>query len=238
MKTLNEVYEEIQNCEGQKINSRLEQLKTMHHIFCLNFDTLNKLFIFMKDDKNVLQLWDVNNREILTQFHREYVRHLFNFLSSVAAYIDTTRNIIKANYDQHSFYKVYQEKIKKTFIDNKLCVFIKDLRNYHTHYEIPISNTELNLSTLPNKEFCKFQIYVKKQDFLKWNSWKEKAKQYLDESPDKVVLEDVCVEYFSIVNTFYDWLNKEIKEQHKSELDHFSNLIEELHKIQKSFYAN
>ena len=51
----------------------------------------------MKEEKKVLELWQVGNRTKIKIFHREYVRHIFNFLSSAKAYIDITREIIKAN---------------------------------------------------------------------------------------------------------------------------------------------
>lgn len=228
MISFTELHKQIQESLGLKIYERLMQLETMQHIFSMNFSVLNNFFSFMKDEKKVLELWRVGNRTKITIFHREYVRHIFNFLSSAKAYIDTTREIIKANYTGEMLKQSYDAKVSEVFAQSELCGFIQDFRNYHTHFEIPLSHSQLHLSSVPEEEPFSFKIYVEKQKLYEWSGWKSRAREYLAKASDKIDFENVYVEYFNLVNGFYDWLYNEIATFHQKELEEYSSLIEQM----------
>lgn len=210
METFNELYEKAQSSYGAKIIKILRQLETMHHIFLMNFKILNDFFSFMKDEKKIIELCCIDNREQLDFFHREFIRHIFNFLSSSKAYIDTTREIMKANCNNTPLKTAYDKKIITFFTGSELCGFIQDLRNYHTHFEIPISSTQLRISTIPTQEEFNFKIFVEKKVLLEWSGWKSRAKHYLADAPEKIDFEVICTEYFNLVSEFYQWLYNEI----------------------------
>ena len=71
----------------------------------------------------------------LLLFHNENLnRYIFNFLASTSALIDSCRSVMDF-YKNTVIYEKYKQKVKEQFANNKIAIFIKDLRNYQMHYK-------------------------------------------------------------------------------------------------------
>lgn len=127
---------------------------------------LAEMFYILRENYNDL-IYEIDSIQnlpepqafIKTFKNKNLSKMLFNFLSSTSALIDCCRNTLK-NYKETDIYVNYVDKIT-IFKEDGCANFIKDFRNYTTHYTICIPYM------LDNKE-----IVLDKDELLKCKNGK------------------------------------------------------------------
>lgn len=195
----------------------------MQYIFETNFAELHKLFIMVKDEKNIIEIIRTGNKEVFNAYSYEFTRHFFNFIVATKAYIDQTRRWINKYYKETELKQFYDEKIKEYFIDNNLCKFIQELRNYQSHYTIPFTSYNASFS---NSGPSSFMISVKKDRLLEYDKWSMGARAYIEEFEDDINVEIFCYEYYKLVNKFYEEFWEKIKIIHRADFDELEEVKE------------
>lgn len=136
---------------------------------------------------------------------------------------DHARRLINF-YEETDLYKKYQQKIKESFVDNKLVQFIHKLRNYQTHYQLefpyPVRSLDDNKS---------WDVVFVSSDFLKHpEQWNAQSKQFIEESGQEINLNKVFAEYYKLIDTFYMWLYRELQIYHEKDFEEREKLIKEI----------
>ena len=130
---MNDIVTQLFNSPGWKAVERMGCLASMHHIFSQNYSDLNILIIKIQNDRNVSQ-------EIYQEAQQHLDQYVFNFLSSAMALVDNCRSIM-SYYNNTILYQEYQEKVNQKFLECPLHSFIKQFRNFQTHFRLcPISS--------------------------------------------------------------------------------------------------
>lgn len=208
---------------GWLASKRLGYLANMHHIFLQNYLILEELLIRIH-----------NNEHFSTHTYQEFDKHmqqyLFNFLSSASALTDNCRKMMSF-YEETDFYNEYNAKIDEIFKKNFISSFIKDLRNYQTHNKIEIPTPVRSLTD--NKSI---DVIFISDELLKENyKWTTASKKFMQECGFEISLLPVIKEYNNMVNIFYYWLYKRLKEYHRDDFIELKKVIQSQEKDQFNF---
>ncbi|MHB8136411.1 MAG: hypothetical protein ACYDH1_19550 [Anaerolineaceae bacterium] len=231
-----ELNNEIRNSQAIIYYDRLEAIKLNFYVFNKNFIELKTPLENMKDPNKSIPLWDVSKRSELEQIQYEVIRRLLNYIFSAKALVDYTRNLINDWYINTDFKKEYDTEIKKRFIENDLCGFMEDLRNYSAHYSLPITRPSFSVINMNSKnQKFEHKFIMSKSVLLRWKNW-DKGKKYLNGAPENIEIEIFSYAYFSLIDSFDHWLYRKLVAIHKNDLDWLTDKSQQLHTlVEKSF---
>lgn len=189
----------------------IQQLQTTSYIFEKNFEELDKLFRYIHQEENIFLLMTVENRPLFNQYMLELICKIHNFVSSVYTYIDHTRNFMSKNYKDTTFEINYNKKLEENIINNNLCIFVKEFRNYCIHFCIP--NITFNFQGQfgeSRHNFLSGRCIIYNNDLLNFNNWSKQSKNFLQNN--KIInLEEIFTEYYKIISDFYNWFYSNIE---------------------------
>jgi hypothetical protein len=222
-----ELIEHLEASQGRKVEIRIRQLQLMNHIFITNFSDLSDFFMFTKDERNAIEIIRTGNKEVFESFSFELTRHFFNFITATKAYIDQTRRWVNTYYKSTDFEIYYTREVDKVFINNILCKFIQDLRNYQTHYMIPFTAYSASFST---EQPLEFKISLSKDKLLEYNKWTSDSINYINSFEKDINVEAFCNDYFDLIKNFYESFFKKIMAYHKKDFEDLEVIKEELRK--------
>lgn len=205
---------ELVSCEGWKAINRMGALAEMHNILSRNYTDLTNHI-------KALSYTPPDRQEIIFDPLDYLKQYIFNFFMATAALRDNCRYVM-GFYKNSSFKKEYDEKIKIFHCD--LVRFVDDLRNYHAHIKpaLPTVVKDKNFPPLWNIVFIT-------ADLLKTpKEWSAAAKNYMKAQGNEIRIYDVCLEYYKLIDQFYYWLYKALKEYHQKDFEERTTIIEDL----------
>ena len=215
---ISELMEKYQNSDGYKIISKLNHIGYSHNIFIQNSNELEVTLQKYEDPNFSIPL----HKENYSEYFRVVNKDLHNFLASVKTLVDHTRAVVKGLYPIDSEIRSkYDAEVKNKFENNPLVAFVQNLRNYTLHRKIPYVNAEMSFNA---NEGFESSIKLEKSELLEWDGWKNIAKEYMEELPEKFSLLKLMTEYKTIVISFYNWFYREQQEYHKAEFEEFNKM--------------
>jgi len=214
--------ERIENAEGTKCIARMNYRNRCIGILRGNCkDLVEKLSIGENFSEAMKYgLMDQENLTLTTEYLDEIIRYLHNFLASASMLIDVTRNLIDT-YSNTKIYTKYQEKINSDFVNDELSNFVKKLRNYILHCGLP--NTGMRIDASANTT-----IFLRRDEMLEWSGWNAKSRKYLKSCSEEIRIYEFVRIYTIKVDNLNQWINKEIKEYHSTDLAELYRLREKL----------
>ncbi|MDO5437477.1 MAG: hypothetical protein Q4F80_04700 [bacterium] len=227
MQNLNyvELVQHLEKSNGAIAKTRLKELTLMRYIFSSNYNSLIDYIEFTKKEENAIKIIRTGNYEYFEAFSNELTRHFFNFITSTKAYIDQTRRWVRAYYDETDIKQTYEKLIKEYIDKNELCKFVQDLRNYQTHYMIPITTYSACFSTF---EPFEFKITIQKDKLLLFKEWKPLSLKYINSFDEDISVEKFCNDYYQIIENFYNKLFEKITNYHKEDFAQLELIREDL----------
>ena len=216
-----EIENEIQNSNAKKIYERILYLIDVYKIQEINFINLQKILMAFNSPESILQIWDIDKREVLDSAILELIRQIHNYLASVGMLIDHTRILIDEYYSQTDFYKEYQARKDNTFVRDMLSCFFHRLRNYILHISLPnpFSKIEMSIDPVSKKQITSSKVMIRKTDLLLWSGWTEEARKYLEGSPEELDLLIIFNLYHEKIKEFNNWLIGRLKTIHFDDLN-------------------
>lgn len=192
---------------GWQAINRVGIINENYHTLILNYREL------MNEIVGIQQVQD----PFLLLFNNEHLnKYIFNFLASTSALIDSCRSVMDF-YKNTVIYENYKQKVKEQFANNKIAIFIKDLRNYQMHYKTTFPYVT------PNKQVC-FETH----EFKQYDRWTKLSKDFIKEQGDFIILKPLFETYFKMLEPFYMGIYAELTEYHKKD---FKETIELATKI-------
>lgn len=207
------------------VSNRIDRLEDMIIINGTNF-----LEVYNATQKNIGEVAFANwkNKGEKREFFRNVLRKLLNYLNSSTTLIDHTRKLIRTNYLDTSIEKEYNEQIEKTFKNSSLNIFVIDLRNFFTHYAVPIISRQFNIDNENTTEI----ISLNKEKLLNQPyTWKKQSKEFLQTLPKEFEICSVLYQYQKLRDDFYPSFVKSLCDFHKDELNQFNKWIREWNTI-------
>lgn len=164
-----DLFEQREKLEGIKIVRMMKNLSTCQYILNKNFQELSSSINYYEKNPDI---WNIDNRKKLDDFQNEFIRYLHNYLASTYSLLQHTRYFC-TNLDNSKFNDEYNKKIG-ILITNDCLKFIQELRNYITHYKLPLFSATLSWHATgkENREGISEQkLVIHKEDLLKYHRW-------------------------------------------------------------------
>lgn len=158
-----------------------------------------------------------------SEYRVEATRRLYNYVSSISSLADHTMRLLK-DYKGLKFEQKYKNKLLKVTQLNEFS-FLKDLRNYAAHYQIPPIGYIIGTSKLIGKKDAFLPvIYI--GDLFDYESWSKGSKKYMIDSFPEIELIKLVNVYAQAINGLYVWFFKQFNSMHGKEV-RISELIKE-----------
>ena len=129
-----ELIDKREKLEGTKLIRKIERLAISNSVLYGNFQ---QLLLFLENYERDISLSFLANRQKQRNAQIEATRLLHNFSASVLTLIDHTRNFIKELGNQQL--SEYYGQAKNKLIEHEIVAFMKDLRIYTQHHELPLT---------------------------------------------------------------------------------------------------
>jgi hypothetical protein len=179
-----------------------------YRVFLGNERELRLLLERTSEMEVALKLWSIENRPAFEAFLDEVDRLLHNYLAAVGSLRDHTRQLWRKHLPDDP---AYDERVRATFADSGLCVFVQSLRNYTLHANLPI--TQGHMSWERGSEITT-GVQINRPDLLRWRNWPTVARRYLTVLPeDGIDLGELVASYTERVTRFNDWFGEAFAER-------------------------
>jgi len=151
-----------------------------------------------------------------SQYRVEATRRLYNYLSSIASLADHTRNLLKS-YEGQEFAVEYATRLRLV-TGLKEFAFLKDLRNYAAHYQIPPIGYIVGTSNLIDSDVA-FLPLIYTGDLFDYDGWSTGSKRYMKENFPNIELIKLVSVYAQSINDLYEWLFEQFGKLHGNDLE-------------------
>ena len=221
---LQELDRRIKASEGYQAKIRITLLEESYFIFEGNYLGLRHLLNEFEQSATFLKLWDERDSGRLNIFIRNVIRLFHNYLAGAATLLDHTYTFVEDTYGGTSFAKEYQERVNQQFRNSSIPHFVEDLRNYTRHERLAFALAEVSFGGIRSDAEVHSAIKLNVPRLCEWGEWSDNAREYLDVLDDEVRLDDIVVEYASIIIDFYKWFRKRQSELHHESLKELEEL--------------
>ena len=188
-----------------------------------NYIELRRALDFFHDKVESSNFWSNHSPHLRWNTQKIITTRIFNYLSSVSAIIDTSR----INSDKHlssSFEKNYKAHVTKVFVNNSEFAFLRDLRNYISHYSL------LDIGVYSNIDYETGRtnmVYLSSDRLVGWSSWKSESKTFLLKH-DKIDIESTISKYHDKFVSTQNMLFLGIIEKYSGQLSTLITAMEDL----------
>lgn len=220
------LFEELKAMPEQQSLEKISRFRISLDIFNGNFSELIYHLGIHNNPRISLKLMAIDQRNLLYAYQKEITRLLHNYISSALSLMDHARKHYRELYSDNNLFPDYQEKINQTFSNNPLAIFIKDLRQYFQHYQMPGVSSRLVCGAIASNLEIRLLLPIKEmKEFSGWSSF---SKKFLSEQTDDIDLLRLVNEYHQLIINFYDWFISRQMEIHtdgnKKVEDHISKI--------------
>ncbi|MES3708734.1 hypothetical protein QC590_10870 [Pseudomonas putida] len=171
-------------------------------------------------------LFGDRDQEASTQAHREFKRHLHNFVAAAMTVVEHNRVMLRERYKDQEILSEITQKIAQTVGTSTTCKFVQDLRNYMVHKGLPNSSMHQSFTNNGDDTFrLEVGIKLPTADLLDYN-WKSGAKKYIESCGEYVEILKLVNDYLEEIKEFNDWLENTLENHHKEDLIEAQKLID------------
>jgi len=117
----------------------------------------------------------------------------------------------------------YAKRIASAFADSPEAAFLKGLRNYITHRQLPVAQTR---ETIGPGSFS-VTFILPSEPLLAWDSWNSRVRAWIVSRGEAVAIVDVVDVYARLAGEFDKWLFDRIGLKYATEIDTFLREQEE-----------
>lgn len=210
----------IESLPGTRLRNDLDALNRCSYTIGTNGQELmDHMSTFIESQINVRSLSD--------QYVMELVRLLHNYLMAVTTLIDAQRVVMRHRWpvegkdDKRSEFEktAYSEHLQKTFDPGEAAFMVK-LRNYTTHYSIPLPGISTNVSWQGADPLLHVnQLQLDRDSLLLFDGWSAPARRFLQAQEEKFDFTPIIERYSSAVRKFYQWFWDEINSRSAEQID-------------------
>lgn len=208
---------------GMRFLDRMRVRAFSLHILIVAAREFQEAATLMENADVGIRLMSVKNRAAGEQAHCEIGRLLHNFLASAKTLVDHTRVFMEEHYPGSALKRRYAEKVDTDLACDEVCKFVHDLRNYMLHCGLP--NIERYV-VFDQRKGVSSGVQLKSADLLTWDKWTAVSRRFLQKN-ETIGLGQIARDYAERVTAFHKWLDDELREHHRQDLDEFISMQEE-----------
>jgi hypothetical protein len=212
----------FRDAEEEALYHRRHRLQTLFFVYHRNHQELTKTIAAALHPSNDRKLWDFFNQEEMRRTIAEATRLLHNFVAAAATWADVSRGLIRQEYRATEFLREYEREVSARFDTNGLTRFVKGLRNFALHRELPLTTALRAFRRHPdfdalvaqhgpgNYALMESNFVLYRDPLLEWDNWHSAAKTYLLNANEEIVVTDVANQHYDLYFDFYQWLDQRL----------------------------
>jgi hypothetical protein len=193
-----DLYSRILAHPGKRILDGLKAYEFSKNIFAGNALELRHLALLLEDVNDPLKIDGIEQRQRLQSLFSEVTRLFHNFLAGGKTLIDHTRNMMEEDFITEQHRSDYQDRIKRTFVDDPLARFVQDFRNYVLHRSVP------RISLVDQISIEKKMLKLDLTHMLAWQKWSPPARSYIESHKPDVRILEVVDQYEAMVRSSHE----------------------------------
>jgi hypothetical protein len=148
----------------------------------------------------------------------EAERLLHNVLTAMSTRVDQQRRFMERNFqDDPVLVKEHRDRIASAFGTSAEAAFLKGLRNYITHMQLPVAQSRQTFGT------ASFEVtfILPSGPLLGWDGWNAGMQAWISSQGDAVAIVDVVDAYARMAGESDKWLHDRIGQGHQAEIAAF-----------------
>jgi hypothetical protein len=219
----------LRDLPGWTVASEMQGLNRSRRVFVGNVRELGRFLQSPKEPQELLQLWDMANREAFDRYLEEVDRMLHNFVAAAMSLRDHSRRLKRKLLPGISTDRLaaeYNERVLETFDAAPVARFVQDLRNFSLHRRLPITNGTLSIDA--ERSEWDSRIVLIPEDLLKWPKWSAAARAFIEDSEDEIAIHEVLRDYTDRVLAFHTWFRRALLDRHEDALAELQRRSEEV----------
>ena len=218
---------ELNASPGHRAVSLMEYVRRIGYVFQANVKQYKELVARMQDPSFALPVLDTGNLRAHDELLSEVERLLHNILMALSTRIDQQRAFINRHFsDDTALIAEYAAKIRTDFGAYAPSVFLQDLRNYLTHYELPVARSRLTISS---QSFAVTFLVVRRR-LQEWQGWRSEVKVWLSGQDEEIDIVPILDNYARIAGGFDKWLYERIGRKYETEIREYYGEAEEFNR--------
>lgn len=216
--------ERLRASPGFRAISLQNQVKRMGYLFQGNVGQYNSLVAELQVPSVSLPLLDVHNPGAHDDLLDEAERLLHNVLTAMSTRVDQQRRFMNKHFnDDPVLTTEYRKRIGSSFTPNPQAAFLKGLRNYITHCQLPVHQSK---QTFGQQSF-EITFILPGKPLLTWDGWNSTVRAWIAGQGEAVPIVNVVDTYARITGDFDKWLYGRIGLNYKTEIAAFLREQEE-----------
>lgn len=189
-----------------------QSLAQMLEIFKANFRDINLMLHRFGDAEYVFQVRETGRFvEDDVLFSTRLAQWLFNYLSSLAALVDHTRNTIQASALAVDRREEYDRRVQKNFRDSPRASFLKQLRNYMLHDRLPTTIARWDETGEGSDDISNSDVMLELGSMTQWDGWSPASRAFMESEGSRTRLLPLVSRYADAVFALYGWLLPELE---------------------------
>jgi len=224
VKPPDEIRKELLRIRLDPMANALRRFGLSLRLFLANDLKLAELIAALVEDNNALDVMVHDMAPIGDHVLEELTRRLHSYVAAAISLVDHTRRHPGTTPEELK-HKV-RDEIKRRFGSNELIAFVKDLRHYAVHYELP--PIVFQERTKQGAGFERRLLLRQKGLLESGYGWKPGARKVIESATDDIDLDDVRSDYTSQIVSFQHWLGEQLSDEAKALLERQNVLIHEL----------
>ncbi|WP_129799019.1 hypothetical protein [Streptomyces sp. F001] len=214
----------LQASPGFRAIALKNRVKRIGYVFQGNVAQYKSFVAGLQDPTVSTPIMDVRNPDVHDDLLSEAERLLHNVLTAMSTRVDQQRRFVEKQFqDDPVLTQEYREKAAATFRSDPQANFLKGLRNYITHAQLPVAQSRQTLG----RESCALTFLLPCEPLLAWDRWNGPMRTWIAEWGEAVEVVDVVDAYARMAGEFDKWLFDRIGLKYKADIDAFLREEEE-----------
>jgi hypothetical protein len=210
--------ERLRASPGFRAIALQNQVRRMGYLFQGNVAQYKFLVARLQDPSVSLPVLDVRNPDAHDALLDEAERLLHNVLTAMSTRVDQQRRFMNQRFGgDPALTKEYGDRIASSFMASPEAAFLKGLRNYITHRQLPVHQSR---QTFGQQSF-EITFILPAMPLLIWDGWNSSVRAWISSQGEAVPIVASVDTYARMTGDFDKWLHDRIGLKHESEIQAF-----------------
>lgn len=221
----------IENHKGMKLFHKWSNLQSSYiSIFALNRIEILKIWDLPNQNQELLLelLQNVREPTIRVNYENRFFQGFHNYICGVQTLDEHTERFMQP-YINTNFSSEYMDK-KNAAFEGTYNIFLKKLRNYVLHFDIPPIAWTINVDRASSTETFHPKLGI--TALKKYNGWTDECYELFEKNSDDLLdIYEIVEKHGQQVDKLYQWLFSNYEVMHQSELKALKQLQDKLYKL-------
>jgi hypothetical protein len=146
----------------------------------------------------------------------EAERLLHNVLTAMSTRVDQQRRFIAAYFgDDPALAQEYRDRVASDFTANAEAAFLKGLRNYIAHTQLPVAQSQEAYTT----QSIRISFILSAAPLLQWDGWNRSTRTWITSHGSDVPIIDIVDAYARVTDEFDRWLVERIGVKFRADIE-------------------